>query len=259
MSINVLSSAPYFTWNGTDSRTMGIVVTEYPPYSRPKERVTTQVIPGRHGQLTMREADYPVYEQVLRTVNCYTRPGADLGAICAWLTGIGELGLGNDAGYVYDASIINQIDFRQILRGNRGYNEFAIPFQCQPFKRKATEPRITATPKNGSITLYVTNPGHVRVPAIVTVYGGNATVTIKPAGEAQAIVATINNADALDLQRGVCLNWDTGIMTHDTSDGAVLNTKVSGGPQHFNPGSNFVSITGSELTQALILENWRWL
>ncbi len=273
MSINAIASAPYFLWKGAwdttarDSRDMGVVVKEYPPYSRPKERVTSQTIPGRQGQLTFREAEWPVYDQVLRTLQCYTRPGADIGAICAWLTGTGELILGNDPDYVIDAAIINQIDFSKILRGNRGYNEFAIPFQCQPFKRTKLNEYATLAASSDKITAVITNTGHVAVPAIMTVYGsGNVYVNVAPAGRSNttANIAGMNQADS-DL--GIVLNWDTGIMTHGAdasgqTDTAVLNNKVSNGPQYFYPGSNVLTagvIGGSSLDRIVVKKNWRWL
>ena len=273
MSINVISSAPYFLWKGAwdtvaqDSRDMGIVVTEYPPFSRPKERVTNQTIPGRQGQLTFREAEWPVYDQVLRTLQCYTRPGADIGAICAWLSGSGELTLGNDPDYVYDAVIINQIDFRQIMRGNSGYNDFSIPFQCQPFKRMRENQFITLTATDNAITGVVTNTGHVAVPAILTVHGrGNLWVNVTPTDRA-IMTANIMGLDADDEHLGIVLDWDTGFMSHGAdslgkTDMAVLNNKVSNGPQYFYPGNNVLTagvVGGSTLNRIIVKKNWRWL
>jgi phage-related protein len=263
MSINAITSAPYFLWKGAwdttarDSRDMGIVVTEYPPHSRPKERVTQQTIPGRQGQLTFREAEWPVYDPVLQTLQCYTRPGADIGAICAWLTGTGELTLGNDPDYVYDAVIINQIDFKQIMRGNKGYSDFAIPFQCQPFKRMKNEGFIAATGKNGTATLYAENTGHIAVPAIITVYGGGSLYV-----SVDDQLVAITGADSTDRSKGILIDWDTGIMTHGDNDGAVLNTKISGGPQYIKPASMRgpvpIAVSG-DVAKIEVRKNWRWM
>ena len=110
------------------------MVSEYPVISRPKERVSQITIPGRSGVLMLPESDLPVYEPVLRTAQCWIRPDADIDAICAWLQGSGSVVFGNEPNRSYDARIINQIDFSKILRG-RGFRSFAVPFQCQPYKR----------------------------------------------------------------------------------------------------------------------------
>ena len=110
------------------------MVSEYPAISRPKERVSQITIPGRSGVLMLPENGLPVYEPVLRTAQCWVRPDADIDAICAWLQGSGSVVFGNEPDRSYDARIINQIDFSKILRG-RGFRSFAVPFQCQPYKR----------------------------------------------------------------------------------------------------------------------------
>ena len=81
----------YFLWNGVSSEDYGIVVSEYPVISRPKERVSQITIPGRSGVLMLPENGLPVYEPVLRTAQCWVRPDADIDAICAWLQGSGSV------------------------------------------------------------------------------------------------------------------------------------------------------------------------
>ena len=149
------------------------MVSEYPAISRPKERVSQIAIPGRSGVLMLPESDLPVYEPVLRTAQCRVRPDADIDAICAWLQGSGSVVFGNEPDRSYDARIINQIDFSKILRG-RGFRSFAVPFQCQPYKRlypPAEEMTLTAS----GMTMH--NPGTVPAWPKFTLYGSG---TINP-------------------------------------------------------------------------------
>ena len=61
---------PYCLWNGASSEAYGIMASEYPVISRPKERVSQITIPGRSGVRMLPESDLPVYEPVLRTAQC---------------------------------------------------------------------------------------------------------------------------------------------------------------------------------------------
>ena len=99
----VIITHPYFLWNGVSSEDYGIMVSEYPVISRPKERVSQITIPGRSGVLMLPESDLPVYEPVLRTAQCWIRPDADIDAICAWLQGSGSVVFGNEPNRSYDS------------------------------------------------------------------------------------------------------------------------------------------------------------
>lgn len=129
-----IDTHPFFVWNGECSEDYGIMVSEYPAISRPKERVNQITIPGRFGLLMLPESELPVYEPVLRTVQRWVRPDTDIDAIFAWLQGSGSVVFGNEPNRSDDARIINQIDFSKILR-RRGFRNLAVPFQCQPYKR----------------------------------------------------------------------------------------------------------------------------
>lgn len=142
------------------------MVSEYPAIARPKEWVSQITIPGRDGVLILPDNDLPVYEPVLKTAQCWVRPGTDIDAICAWLQGSGSVVFGNEPDRSYDARIINQIDFSKILRG-RGFRSFAVPFQCQPYKRlypPAEDITITASGTK------IHNPGTVPAWPKITVY-----------------------------------------------------------------------------------------
>ena len=43
----------WFEFNGTLSTSMGVVVQEYPPIVRARQRIETIMVPGRSGELTL--------------------------------------------------------------------------------------------------------------------------------------------------------------------------------------------------------------
>ena len=242
MEVNCLAH-PYFLWKEQSSEDYGIVVSEYPNITRPKERVKQITIPGRSGVLILPEGDLPVYEPSLRTVQCWVRPDADIERICAWLQGSGSVVFGNEPDRSYDARIINAIDFTIILR-RRKYRSFAVPFQCQPFKRlypPAEEITITASGTT------ISNPGTVSAWSKITVYG-SGTITLNTYSGA-VVLNSISNGIVLDWEAQECTSLDGGTL---------LNEKVEGDPQYLPPGNSTITWTGT-VTRAVIQPNWRFL
>ena len=184
-----------------------IIVSEYPAISRPKERASQITIPGRSGVLMLPKSDLPVYEPVLRTAQCWVRPDADIDAICAWLQGSGSVVFGNEPNRSYDARIINQIDFSKILHG-RGFRSFAVPFQCQPYKRlypPAEDINLTAS----GMTIH--NPGTVPAWPKFTIYGSGTITLITYSGA--VILSGIGNGIVLDWEAQECMSLDGGQTT----------------------------------------------
>ena len=239
----IITAHPFFLWNGVSSEDYGIMVSEYPAISRPKERVSQIAIPGRSGVLMLPESDLPVYEPVLRTAQCWVRPDADIDAICAWLQGSGSVVFGNEPDRSYDARIINQIDFSKILRG-RGFRSFAVPFQCQPYKRlypPAEDITLTAS----GMTIH--NPGTVPAWPKFTLYGSGTITLITYSGA--VVLSGIGNGIVLDWEAQECMSLDGGTL---------LNDKVDGDPQYLPPGDSVISWTGT-VARLVVTPNWRFL
>lgn len=234
---------PYFIWKGKRSDQMGVIVNDYPPITRPKERVNSVTVSGRNGTLTLPEGELPVYEPYLRMLDCTVKPGADLEAVCAWLTGGGQAVFGNEPNRAYDAEIINQIDFITILRGKR-HRRFSAPFYCQPFKRLyPAAGALTITASGGTVT----NPGTAPSAPVIQVYG-SGDILLALGGVAVELAG---------ISGGILLDWDMqDCMSLDR--GTLLNYKVTGGPQFIPVGTSAVSWTGS-VTKVVITPNWRYL
>ena len=171
--MEVIITAPYFLWNGVSSEDYGIMVSERPAISRPKERVSQITTPGRSGVLMLPETDLPVYEPVLRIAHWWVKPDADIDAICAWLQGSGSVVFGNELNRSYDARIINQIDFSKILRRPR-FRSFAVHFQCQPYKRLYPSAEDIILTVSG---MTIHKPGTVPAWPKFTLYG-SGTITL---------------------------------------------------------------------------------
>ena len=237
-----MSSLPYFIWNGVRSDTMGVIVSSYPAITRPKERVSQVTIPGRSGDLTIAQGACPVYESYLRTCECYIRPSADLNAIMAWLKGAGTVIFGNEPNRLYEARIINQIDFEQIMRG-RAFRSFNIPFQCQPYKY--LYPAANSFTVNSSGTT-ITNPGSVEAePILLVSITGSGTLTLGGG----AISITSDWRVRIDVKKRLVTNAD---MTSN------WNYRVSGDLPTIPPGDSLVSFTDG-ISAVVITPQWRYI
>lgn len=150
---------------------------------------------------------------------------------------------GNEPNRSYDARIINQIDFSKILRGC-GYRSFAVPFQCQPYKRlypPAEDITLTAS----GMTIH--NPGTVPAWPKFTLYGSGTITLITYSGA--VTLSGIGNGIILDWEAQECMSLDSS---------ELLNDKVDGDPQYLPPGDSTISWTG-KVVRLVVTPNWRYL
>ena len=231
--------ADWFAWNGVKCTDYGIHVLAHPAISRPKERVTTQTVPGRSGTLTIIEGDC-VYDEFIATCECITPNPASIPAFSAWLHGPGVVMFGNQPTGYYHARVSNQIDFDTVVRG-RPNRKFTINFRCQPFLYLLNMPDIVLTAPD-----QVVNLGTVFAEPIITVEGTGdidlfvGEVTPGIAGLASAI--TIDVPQRLAYHNGINL---TGLLTGD--DWPTLPV-----------GTTPITWTGN-VTRLTIVPNWRAL
>ena len=231
---------PYFVWKGIDSRTMGVVVTSYPPIIRAKERVTQVTVPGRAGVFTLTEGE-AVYDGYLKTIRIGNRPTAPLQPILSWLTGEGDLILGNELDYAYHGRIINQVSFTKLFPGTW---QADVQVWVEPYKRAA----IADTPlivMQEETVIY--NPGDVpSKPKLTFVGSGAATVYI--AGQP----LTLANVDT-----GIIVDCDAQMATNLA--GTTLQTHLLTGEYPVIPVGYSQVVWGGDLTGLRIDPRWRWL
>ncbi|MDO4549587.1 MAG: hypothetical protein Q4D04_15970, partial [Clostridia bacterium] len=122
--------ADYFVFKGIKSTDYGVYVTEFPPIPIPVERVEYKQIPGRAGTIAICEGE-GVYDDVTFTVSCFIANLDNLAAISNWLTGSGELILGNMPDKMRKARVSRQIDIVKLMRG-RTAHIFDVTFRCDP-------------------------------------------------------------------------------------------------------------------------------
>ena len=228
------------TFKGTTSSSKNVTVLKYPEIVKPTLRVETVKVPGRDGELTL--SGMPSYEAMVLECECMVPSVDKISAAAAWLTGRGDLVLGNDPTYAYDAQVIDEIRFEKILRGH-AHRKFTVPFLCHPLKKAAaTEANIELTAAGT-----VNNIGHVPSRPLIKIHGsGNVVLAV---GAYSLAITGISTSILIDSDLGMATNA-TGTVNE--------SYKVSGGWPLLVVGNNAVSWTGT-VSKVTITPRWRYL
>ncbi len=229
----------WFDWKGVRCTTKGIHVTRQPDVFRASERLQHTAVPGRSGTLTVREGE-DVYDDFILPVECAVNSLESLDVLTAYLRGTGSLVLAALDGYHYVASVVNQIEFAQVMRG-RDDRTFTVTFRCAPYRYKDNVTDIAIT-QSGS---FVENPGNIASEPIIKVTGS---------GDITLLIGT----------QAVTLTGLDGSVTIDTPlkeayDGdESMNGIMDGDFPTLAPGRSAISWTGS-VTGVTITPNWRYV
>lgn len=234
---------PYFIFRGIDSRDIGVVVEDMFDVHRPKRNVQTIQVPGRDGRLTQDDGTYDTYT-ISGKVNCF---GAPLSDVYAWLSGSGDLILGDEPTRSIRASATAQIKNTR-FRCDGCYDSLQVSFDCQPFRyhveqtEGANDIPLTSSPAT------VSNPGTYKSAPRLTIEGtGTAVLTI---GTQIAEVTELAGGVIIDSELGECF---------DLTQSMLLNGKVTlldDGFPVLQPGANIISWTGA-VTKITIAPRWR--
>lgn len=236
----------WFEWNGVRSTSYGVIVSEFPPITVPKERTSTVNVPGRSGSLTLTEGT-DIYDDLTLSVKCFIKDASKIGDIAAWLRGKGTLKLGNRPEGYYIARVSNQIPFDKILRGSPN-RSVTIQFKCNPFfyldrgiKIKLSESGKTIENRNG-FTAY----------PIYEITGSGAI-----SFSVNGISIGIENAS------GTVYVDAEGMWAYKYVDGEPVSvspsvTLVDEEWPVLEPGSNVVTWSGS-VSEFVVQPNWRCL
>lgn len=233
----------YFTFCGTTSTSVGVVVLDYPPIIKAKERRETVEIPGRNGVLTLYSPT--VYNTVKKKFRCRLLSTASQAAVSAWLDGAGTLIIGNEATYAYTVVDIEEITFNKIMPG---YDDraFEVSFVCQPWKKLAT-PAADITLSTNSQTITST-ASMDSLPQIVLTGTGTVTLTVG--------AYTLEMVD-LDPLVPVLIDSEAMTVTNVALSVSYISNMTGSFPK-LVLGDNIISHTGT-VASVVIKPRYRWL
>lgn len=235
---------PYFIFRGIDSRDIGVVVEDMFDVHRPKRNAQTIQVPGRDGRLTQDDGTYDTYT-ISGKVNCF---GAPLSDVYAWLSGSGDLILGDEPTRSIRASATAQIKNTR-FRCDGCYDSLQVSFDCQPFRyhveqtEGANDIPLTSSPAT------VSNPG---------TYKSAPRLTIEGTGDAVLTIGT-QILEVTDLAGGVIVDSES-CECFDLTETALRNDRVTLMDDRFpvlQPGANIISWTGDGVTKVTVAPRWR--
>lgn len=240
-----ISTFPYFIWCGTDSRTKGIWVAQYPDKVRATERVKAVIVPGREGVLTQTEGE-AVYESLPVQVKVQALKTANFRNIQDWLRGSGLVVFGNESSKAYYGRVTEQVDFTPY---SKDIYEAIINFTCNPLARLyPAETAVTLT-QAGSVT----NSGNVvSKPLIELTTSTDCTLTVGS-----------NTLSITGKTGSITIDSDAEMITRTyTEDNVGITENIlqytSGDFPKLAVGANAISWTGT-ITQAKVTVNARWV
>ncbi len=227
----------WFTFNGIDSREMGVIVTAMPETVRAERRIESITVAGRNGSL---HTDEGVYESYDRTMECALIKRAKLDEITAWLVGSGGMTFSTEPDKVYRVTIANKISIAQMMRV---FQKFQVVMDTQPFKYS-----VNAAGDALELTAPTTirNSGTVYSEPIITVFGSGD------------ITLTINGADfpLYGVQESITIDSE---MMEVFKGNTNQNGKYGGAEfPRFEVGQNEIRWTGN-VSKIKIQPRWRWL
>ena len=228
------------TWKGTNSNTItGLLICELPPISKPKMRTNIIKIDGKDGEIVEELG----YESYTKNIKIGLTKNFDIDTVIKYFTGSGTLVMSNEPNRVYNARIIDRIDYEKLLR----FKTAVVKFYTEPYKYLNNESVIDRnTTSLSSVT--VTNAGKEISKPVITLYGsGTVTIAVNgstiftytfPSGESEVVIDSIKEEAYLS--------------------GVYKNRNMNGEYPKLIVGNNTITWTGS-LTRIKVEPKSRWI
>lgn len=240
------NARPYIVLNNKSSRLVqGLLISELPPISKPKQRTRIETIDGRDGDIVT-PLGFSAYTKKVKIGLTYDY---DIDDIIDYFNTSGRVVFSNEPDKYYKYAIYDQIDFERLIR----FKTADINFHVQPFKYSDNEAAKTFTFKasdtSGSLT--IRNNGNIY---------SRPTLTIKGSGD---ILIYLNQLQILKISlnnnQTIIIDAETMNAT-DSTGSTLLNRLVTGNYDNIklNVGSNTISYTGT--VGSIIVDNYsRWI
>lgn len=237
----------WLEFKGVNSTDMGVSLMDAPRTATGAQRAAAHTVSGRDGCLYLSDNSLSEFD-LTRTLRL---PGSRLRAVQSWLSGAGELRFSHESDAVYDARILKNVEFRQILPGEDPVYECSVSFNCQP------HPALY--PPAGE-SVFTESGGELPTPAGMA---GRPRITIEGGG-AFSLTIGDETLSFTGVEGGIIVDSLLGDAL--TLDGALLaNEQVSGPLPTLSSPLNVVSwVPGNEdeagyVDRVTILPRWRYI
>lgn len=188
----------YIELNGEKSTDVkGLMIQSLPPITKPKMRTSIEEIDGRDGDIVTK-LGYAAYD---KEVSIGLHGDFDIDDAIAFFDSEGEVVFGNERDKYYRYQILDQIDFKRLIR----FRTAKVKMHVQPFKYDAVDRTfevvnqliyvtdstasrfgVTASSSGGSVRVAgkATNTAEIMVPIDRITLSGSYTLTAETSGDA---------------------------------------------------------------------------
>lgn len=226
------------TLNGVNSDSInGLLIQKLPPIVKPQQRVETEEIDGRDGDI-ITPLGFSAYD---RELLIGLRWNYDLDAIIAYFNGSGEAIFSNEPDKVYNYQILEQVDYEALGR----LKQATVTFHCQPFKHSSVE-----TPVSLSGETTIVNGGNVYSRPTISITG-SGTVGIYLDGNQMLELAMG------DTEQTIVIDLE---QQNAYSGSVLMNRSVTGDYSAFRMavGSHTMEATGT-VSDVTVTRYSRWI
>jgi predicted phage tail component-like protein len=238
------NARPYIILNDVSSRSIqGLLISELPPISKPQQRIQTETVDGRDGDIVT-PLGFAAYDKLVKISLTYDY---DIDDIIEFFNSSGKVIFSNEPEKYYKYAIYKQIDFESLIR----FKTAKVNFHVQPFKYSDTETIKTFnfTGSNGSLS--IRNNGNIYSRPTLKITG-SGVINLFING-VQLLNITLNTNETIII--------DAETMNATSADGStLLNRRVIGDYDNIKLkiGSNTVSFNGT-ISKILIDNYSRWI
>lgn len=228
----------WFSWKGTRSDEMDIILKAAPKIIKPEERIQHVAIPGRSGDVTLTEGE-DVWQSYIQSIGIAIHVAANVPVVENWLKGAGDVIFSSQPGLKQKARIIGAVELEKHSR-NLDWWEGDVQFYCDPIKSDVNETPIVITASGTGIE----NPGDTIAYPLIEITGSGA-VTVA-AGVNTLVIPDCGSGWVIDSENEWILNGGTPMMDACSGDFPVLQK-----------GQNAVTFTGS-VTRLTVTPRFRY-
>lgn len=162
----------YFTFNGIDSRDVGVRVLELPPRTMPQRRYAEYTVPGRDGALRSWDGAYEPIQLPVRIYLPYAQGAGGLSPlpeIADWLDGSGWLTLSDRPGRKYDAAVTLETQYAAWVQAFEDIVA-TVTFTAEPYAYLTGAHHEALTESGASID----NPGDCDAAPVISIWGSGS-------------------------------------------------------------------------------------
>lgn len=237
----------YIIFNGTDSRTLGVIVEKLPDFHRAARRVEQNVVPGRSGVVMADAGGYDIAQTDIR-INCN---GVSLWDIHKWLRGEGWLISSDEPDrkvWAYMSAQASDSRYRALdENGQTGtFDSVSVDVLLEPFMRLVSESAIALTEPD----TFTGQGSDEAMPSVTVTGSGDIELMINGA---TVLIDGLSGSITLDCEAGIAFRMDEGEMVW----AGEMVTLIGGWPTLKPSGqTNTVNWSGS-VTSVSIQPQWR--